>query len=119
MNPPRNELERIVNLTRFEKALDNTARVVVRVAYFKRYVRIGRAHKYPLCCVLQFAWETSNTRLRPRRLRCGVQRGGIYINGVDHDVYVPCKFHMKRSPHWRSHNEHPPRQLRIFTMEPK
>jgi hypothetical protein len=113
---------------KLEKLCAHTGRTLLRVARFSYYVRHGVAHRYPLCCILHFAWDASNPKLlrREHRLTHGpaVKRGSIFAgmrtDGRTPKRYVPCKFHMGRHPNWtpwqRGQRRH---QLQLFWTEPK
>ena len=47
-------------------------------------LREGIRYKYPLCCILQFCFDTLLTRIDQRTLR--------HISGLGH---VPCSLHLK------------------------
>lgn len=98
-----------MRLLRFvEKALYALSRGTSRCAAFLAYIRIGKGHGYPICCVIHFAWDVVHQRPP------GLLRGGIaYPDGRD-TVYVPCGLHKGRHPNWSPHRGFSSRQLILF-----
>ena len=82
-----------------EKIFFFPSRTVMSVAIFLKDLRWGIYYGYPWCCVLQFSVQ----RALGLRLKQGLNRGGIRI--APGRFYVPCSYHQKRHPQWRTHAE--------------
>lgn len=91
-----------------EFTIGRTGTKMVRVANFLRFFRIGMQNRYPVCCVINFAWDRV-TNKPP----CAKTRGSV-IRSLD-SSYVPCKFHTRRHSEWVPYNTHPRKQLRLFS----
>jgi hypothetical protein len=68
------------------------------VSIFLKHLRYGIHYGYPMCCVLQFSFQEGIGLSKQ-----GLRRGGVRIG--ENKTFIPCSYHMKRDPRWRTHAE--------------
>lgn len=72
---------------------DVTQSLRARTARARRLYRRGRGYRYPLCCVLRFAWDALPARDRPS----GLYRGATFPR-PDGETWVPCNVLHRADP---------------------